>query len=733
MPDSHPSLNMSNLRDFFSRSDKEKLSPDLKRALALLGLSGFEALEERFLSADAFLRPWAVFRDSILLLQPDAMPRPNSVEPSDVTNNISRSDILWFYTQFDEDMLRYDPRADKYSLEYTPDSSVYGMIDKNVWSIQEYEKHLYAWLLQEFKVGKSQNPQAFRYFELKNICSAWQEVLVPIVNAVRASYNVKGRQYYGRLALFVESRCPSRLAFPEGNVGIPEGGMMSPTPYRVVSVPKKMVTSGVATFHTRGNSFGMLTKKHYDEAEKELRDVYPQYGGLVERPKFKHKMEDWLAEQRARANLRKAVQQHGEVNSFQPQLVQRDGSRSPSRKAPTVSYPKRQSSHNGSPSPIKRYSDSIRRSLSLTISKRMSREEPKSPLHGVTRQVNIPDDAPRRSPSPMQKPMHKAREQSFSRLGSTDTVVMHMPRPDLQQRNASEQSVYSSIRNSNPFTEDLHDELETPQSRAVRTGPVFSPMGPPSAIPRALHHDKVRDRSVEGIPFVQLKKSFADIRIPSYEGTGYADEISLTNLHTERSKSVRTPEPVRQAKQPTRLPVPIQPVPYAGHLRAVSKDANGNAPPPKPIAWPSPSPPKATAWPGFDDGFAPPIPPKSPSRLNSTRGPYPKQLVRDEAHTMTRIVSKENIRAALDGISRESSTENLAPPVPKLPNVEGLTRTMSPNGIKLHTYNTHLFPRKGTPVGGIGPDNRRAYEARGAYEMEVLSGEKKRDQTGQES
>ncbi|CAO2654972.1 Nn.00g117050.m01.CDS01 [Neocucurbitaria sp. VM-36] len=695
MPPSPPSLRMSTLREIFSRSDKEKLSSDLKRALSLLQLSGIEALEERFLATDAFLRPWAVFRDSTLLQQPNSMPHATALDISGAAGGVSRLDVLWFYTQFDEDSLRYDPRADRSTFEYTTDSSIYGVIDKSQWGVGEHEKHLYAWLLQEFKVGKTYNPQGFQYFELKSVCSAWQEVFVPIANAVRASYHVKGRQHYGRLALFVENRCPSRLAFPGDNVGIAEGDMMSPTPFRVVSMPKKGVNNGGSAFHTRGNSFGVLTKKHYDETEKELRHVYPQYGGLVERPKFKHKMEEWLADQRMRADRRKASERHGEVKSFQPQVFQGEGSHHSPRMSSTPSTPKRQASYHVSTSSIKRYSNSIRRSLSLSISKRLSTEEQRSPLHGVTRQVYIPDDQARDSPLQKQKHINEDREQSVSSLGSTDTVIKRRPRPDLQQRKGSEQSVYTSICNSNPFTEGTPGVSKTPQPRTSTSGSVFSPMGQLSAIPRPLNYNDEHGHAIEPIPFVRLKQSYADVRVPSYEGNDYTDEISLTNLHLNRKNSVRTSEPVRLAKPFTRLPVPIKPIPYTGPLRAASKDTN-RAEIPQPVAWP-----------GFesdDDDIAPPIPSKSPERWNPSRGhassSRPQQLVRHESHAMTRIVSKENIRAALGGISRESSAEELAPPVPKLAYMEGNARKMSPSGTKLQTYNTHMFPRKGTPANG---------------------------------
>ncbi|KAF2129322.1 hypothetical protein P153DRAFT_340064 [Dothidotthia symphoricarpi CBS 119687] len=722
-----PGSSISNIRDFFSRSDRQNLPPDLKRALTLLQLHTLEDLEQRFLSTDAFLKPWAVFRDSIFLLQPDAMTRTTEIFRSTEVGvrahiGIKRLDILWFYTQFDEGTLRYDPRADKWTLEYTHDSTMYGVIDKSQWSVEEYEKHLYAWLLQEFKVGKVHNPWGFQYFELKSICAAWEDIFVPIINAVRASYSVKGRRHYGRLALFIENRSPSRLAFPEGNVGIPQAGLMSPTPFRVISVPKKRINSGGTTFFRQVAHTGVLTRKQYDDTEKELRDVYPQYGGLVERPRFKQKMGDWLAEQRARAAHRKAVEKHDEVQSFHPQVTERDDNEGPSKNATECFSQQsgRGSSRGSSRSPVKRYSDSIRRSLSLSIGQlspsksskpilepirpttpkeskfprmpfgrygsqtdppKSPKQSPKSPLHGVTRQLYFFDAD--RVPEDPSLPVHCKAHQGSKSLNSIHPLL----RPVQQQQNPSEQSVYTSIRNSNPFTENPPEEVKT---QCSTDDSLFSPMGPLSAIPRPLYKPEP----------IKPKKSFHDSRIPSYEGTGYVDEISLTNLHNSR---MNTAHPL------SRLPAPIAPIPYAGHLRIASTDTYRDVPP-KSVARPSQPPPHPVAWPGFEsqDNLAPPPPPipsKSPERWKSTGGhvavPHSEQLLRENSHSILRIVSRENIRAALGGLSRESSEEDLAPQN----SCVGPERTMSPESKKraLQTYNTHLFPRKEeqkvTPVG----------------------------------
>ncbi|KAH6882670.1 hypothetical protein BKA58DRAFT_303722 [Alternaria rosae] len=705
--------------DFFTRSDKEKFPPELKQALLLLQLSDLDSLEERFLGTAAFLEPWAAFRDSIFLRQPDAVPRATAIAREEGEDGVSRTGLLWFYTRFDEGVHRYDPRADKYSIEYTSDSSVHGVIDKSDWNVEAYEKHLFAWLLQVFKVGKSRNPWNIDYFELRNICTAWEAVFVPIVNAVRASYSVKGRRHYGRLALYIEERCPSGLAFPKDNLVVPGGSLISPTPYRIVSLPKKVVSDEGATFCKRVGGAGVFTRKQYDETEKELRDVYPQYGGLVERPKFKHKMEEWLNEQRARAHRRKATEKTGEVRAFQSQVVKRDGSGSPVHKSSPDKHSSRQD-QDGGESPIRRYSDSIRRSLSRGMCRMATKEEPKSPLHGVTRKIHLPDDgAPAYRPS---EPSSTKRHVSRTSVGSSDTtIITPWPRPDTE-RKPSNQSVYTSTQNSDPLV--LSDSHRHIQMRDDTDVPIYSPMGQLSAIPQPLH-DKYKS-NMRVAPSVERGRAHPDGRVPSYEGSGWDDEISLTKLNTVHEDSARNPQRVRPSKPVTRLPVPIKPTAYTGDLRIVPNDVHRKATP-NPLAWPGTSPPKAIPWPGMEY-TAPSIPSRSPERWNSTRGFAsgfrPQQLMRDESdRSITRIVSKENIRSALKGNSRDGSAEDLTlpPPVPMLP---GQNRTMGPNGARLQTYNTNLFPRseerKGTPVGGwVGADKSRGAHD-GPFELDML-------------
>ncbi|KAF3052530.1 hypothetical protein E8E11_000460 [Didymella keratinophila] len=659
-----PITSIANLHDIFSRPEKDRIPSELKHALSLLNLTSLTELEERFLATSAFLVPWAVFRDSCLLVDSSRTTEPTI---------ISRLDVLWFYTQFDESLRRHDPRIEKPGTHFE--------IDKTEWGHAEHEKHLYAWLLQTFCVGKAYSPCGFQYFELRNVCTAWVEVFVPIINVVRASYSVKGRRHYGRLALFIEDRCPCRLAFPEDNVSMPIGVINSPTPFQMVS----------KSTHLRGASQTVLSKKNYDEAEKELREVYPHYGGLVERPKFKHKMDEWLAIQRERAAHRKTILKPEVVPyvpKYQPEIVQGSQAASAGR-SPTKSSLKKK----GSTSTIKQYVDGIRRPFSMKAgSSRMGKtepqsplshtrpqtpktpegpmipygkysyvpkitnEEPKSPLHGVTRRIEIPES---------DEEDNEITAESSHRWPLPAT---RLPRPKLPEHRLSEASVYTTIRHSSPYSQD------TPEEANEEEDPVWSPMGALSAIPQPLKKIRAEVKRSTPEPLLGAKKSFSEVRYPSYEGSGYQDEISLTNLHarTASAGSGSVVSDIIPPKPRSRLPAPIKlPPPYntQRELRAASNDTYLKTTAPKhQIAPQGPVSCTDTAWPIVNNPYmAPAIPAKNPERrlrseqLPHERTPGPQGLVHPalrengtERETM-RIVSKENIRAALGGLTPESS------------------------------------------------------------------------------
>ncbi|KAH7561734.1 hypothetical protein J3E72DRAFT_236413 [Bipolaris maydis] len=707
MAPSPADLGTKTMRSLLTRGDKDKVPAELKGALSLLRLSDLEGLEERFLATDAFLKPWAVFRDSIFLVKPGAITAATAVATSDGDGGgISRTDLLWFYTQFDQNTYRHDPSVDT--------SSISCAINKRDWRVEQYEKHLFAWLLQTFKVGKVHNPWGFDYFQLRNICTAWQAVFVPIVDAVRASYGIKGRRHYGRLALFVEERCPSGLAFPKENVNIPPGNLMSSASYHVLLMPKDT------------NESGVLTRKHYDETERELRSVYPQYGGLVERPRFKQKMEVWLEEQRARANLRKAVERTNEAKRPQLDVVKRDDRRTPVKKILSSKHdmnPEKECSA----SPIKRYSNSLRRSLSRSVSKQMPREEPKSPLHGVTRQLFIPDDPP--SPDLLNGQTHSTTERNVSyasTYSSSTTIVTPWPRMDTQ-RESSEQSVYDSVRMSSSFNPS--NETQTLEAHAKPNGPESLPEDQITALLHPLCRSRSTQREQQdAYTPVSDQKSYVGLHIPSNNGSEWEKNPLLGNLEAVRKNTGRTLEPKRPAKPPTRLPGPIKPTPYTGHLRIASENNSRSVLPkspggpdtglPKPVAWPGTSPtnPSVLSCINNEDNFAPPVPTKSPMRGGNARGctsiPQSQQRMRfGPDRDLTRIVSKENIRAALGGHSRDNSEEVGLPP-PSRPMRSDQDAVTDSGVTVLQTFNTHMFPRKknrkGTPVGAwVGaPKNR---------------------------
>lgn len=686
------------MRSLLTRGDEDKVPAELKGALSLLQLSDLEGLEERFLANDAFLKPWAVFRDSLFVVKPGAITAATAVATSDGDRGgISRTDLLWFYTQFDQNTYRHDPNVDT--------NSVSCAIDKRDWRVEEYEKHLFAWLLQTFKVGKAHNPWGFDYFQLRNICTAWQAVFVPIVDAIRASYSIKGRRHYGRLALFVEERCPSGLAFPKENVNIPPDNLISSTSCRVLLMPKDSKESGV------------LTRKHYDETERELRSVYPQYGGLVERPRFKQKMEVWLEEQRARANLRKAVERTNEAKRIQFSVVRRDERRTPVKKILSGKHDMDPEKECGA-SPIKRYSNSLRRSLSRSVSKQMPREEPKSPLHGVIRQLFIPDDPP--SPDLLNGQTLSTTERNLSNAStrsSNTTIVTPWPRMDTQ-RKPSEQSVYDSVRVSSSFNPS--NGTQNLQAHAKTNGPDSLPEDQITALLHPLYRSRSTQREQQdACTPASDQKSYAELQIPSNNGSEWEKNLSLRNLEAVKKNTGRTLEPKRTAKPPTRLPGPIKPTPYTGHLRVSSENNNRTVLPkssggpdtnlPQPVAWPGTSPTNTSVLSCInnEDNFAPPVPTKSPMRGGNTRGytgiAQSQQKIRfGPDRDLTRIVSKENIRAALGGHSRDNSEEGILPP-PSKPMRSDQDAVTNSGLTVLQTFNTHMFPRKenrkGTPVG----------------------------------
>lgn len=724
--------NMDNIRGLFSVGGKNSVPRDLQKALSILNLKGLNDLEERILSLDAFLKPWAVFRDSIFLLQPKAIRQATTISRSAEEQGISRTDILWFYTQFDEGVLRYDPRADVHNPAFDQDKSLHGVINKAHWGVGEHEKHLYAWLLQELKVGKGYNPWRFTFLELRSVCVVWEAVLVPIVNALRASYDPKGRQFYGRLALYVEERSPSSLAFPNSNIGVAEGSIMSPTPYRIISVPKKIINNEGATFFSHENrNRAVLGKKHYDETERELRHVYPHFGGLIERPRYKHSMDVWLAEQQERADRRKTVKIDENVQAYEPQVQQRGKDGSPIKKflAPlTMENSNGSSAGEGSRSPFVRYANAVRRSLSRNSPSKDSNFDHKSPLHGVTRQLYFSDHA--------SVSREDAFEEDMGSMASTRPEHVYFTSQRSRHTSVRDSTVPSEVGlsgveseafglNTNDSDPTINDELAATTRRS-------------SSVYQEDLSEDFGDAPCRLNEPVDQKQSSSSTRVPSYEGTDYHDEISLTDLHANRMVSARTPQPPIPVQAPSRLPVPVAPVRHGGHRQYISPGStrvpqnNDLIPLPESpryaelvsyrdeiIAGEDPVP-KAIPWPGFEsdhEAVTPPIPAKSPKRktYHSHHTLSPPRRLLEDAEDVRRIVSRENIRAALGDASRDSFVDDMVFSKP----FGGPVRTLSPNG-PLQTYNTHLFPRQeeGKDKSGSKEEDVNKFEFGGAYERD---------------
>jgi hypothetical protein len=314
-------------------------------------------------------------------------------------------------------------------------------------------------------------------------------------------------------------------------------------------------------------------------------------------------------------------------------------------------------------------------------------------------------------------PRHVSRKDRFPSMGSIEDgkILLPIPRPppfEPQTHNSTNGSAHVPIRGSEPLVDVSKQIVIDPgRSRATSNDSLFSPMGAPSAIPRALFNEKIRAdeplprepkpnvkfRADEPLPRETKpnKNPLAGRRPPSYEGTGYRNEISVADLHFRSTDNAKTPNVDQitkvKANAPSRIPTPtrIHPIPYSGQLKATAVSTRDGDIMPRPTAAPwsgQEELPRAIPWPGADD--PPAIPAKNPNRYRARGHITANQLMKEEHASVMRIVSKENIRAALGNTSPDASTEDLnagtVPPVP--------SRTRSPP--VLQAYNTHMFPRK---------------------------------------
>ncbi|PVI02542.1 hypothetical protein DM02DRAFT_304719 [Periconia macrospinosa] len=505
---SKPSQPSTRFRDLLTPGGKDKPTPELRQALSLLHIRDLEGLENHFLALEAFLKPWSHYRDTYLLVRSQVAAAADTTDPT--ASTIRKADILWFYTHFMHGELRYDARADQNSDSFTHDETQYGRFDQSHWTQAEYEKQLYAWLLQEFKVGKGRNPYGFRYFELQNVCSAWENVFLPIVTAVRDSYDIQGRKHYGRLATFVEDRAPSRLAFPGiGNGGL-SGSRSATMPTRVMSFskqghrisgspPKSQVD--LAPVHEQET----VTNRELDEVDAELRNITEKYGGVVERPKFKKNMKDWLTAQKERSKQKKAARVESPMFGCQgiDEAEAAEAATQLTIAHNAISYESlgddRSPISPVFPPPIVSSDSDV--GAKDKGKKKMLKLGPfgmygytdadagkplKSPDHGVTRVLDIPDASPSASEKTPAQNVATEDEQPWTKPAPA------FANPKLQHK-SSDGLLYTAIRNSNPFAEENNLALRDDASS------IYSTMSPQSAIPEPLFKNAIRsnENSIE--------------------------------------------------------------------------------------------------------------------------------------------------------------------------------------------------------------------------------------------
>lgn len=282
---------------------------------------------------------------------------------------------------------------------------------------------------------------------------------------------------------------------------------------------------------------------------------------------------------------------------------------------------------------------------------------------------------------------HRRNESNYSNLSITSSTTGQV----IVGKCKMSDGLYSSIRTSNPWSDD--DVFSTDP---VHNGNVSQNSESPGKV-------KIETRPSIDVSFNfhqgsrsnlgNLSHTEPILHRPSYEGTGYGPFPLPGPKETNSSQHV----------QQTRIPSPIKIPPYS----------HDNGREYRPIVERSIS--LAETLPVGSEP-APVIRRKNLQERNSHRGHVqgfgPVQLAQEENTLGLRIVSKENIRAALADMSRETSTESLLDDKvgdsksrkPSTGSVgdkhafariggRGLNTGEYPN---LQTFNTHMFPRKET-------------------------------------
>ncbi|KAF1992810.1 hypothetical protein P154DRAFT_594441 [Amniculicola lignicola CBS 123094] len=604
-----------------------RMDPALAAALELINLHGLEDLEEKVLKLDAFLVPWAYFRDHFLLLQPSGMPR------SSLPGRISRTDILQFYNQFDEGKLRYDATADIDSDFWEEDKSKRGVIQKFAWGVDEYEKFLYVWLLQTFKVGKVKNIYGFKYFQCKNVAAAWEEVFVPIVNAVRNDYDIRGRRHYGRLALFIENVSPSRVAFPSANVRVASNPSTRASSSSVQGTMRQYIYDDNHEPHPVTNLVKPEKPQIDEDLSPELRSTVAQYGGLVERPKNKQSVQDWLAKKRQEADHKKALSLlEGPSDSFStPHPRAYTGGGAPAYPASTKRLPALPPPSPPAAPTRENFAMGIARRASFRISRAFTDRLSKGSSSGRPL-----------SDYPLDSPTSDVSDMSTGRKVGGDGGLHRSNTVGSQATNTADHEL-SSFRFPG---QEKHKDGKGQSGRSGVRGVL-------SAREMEAHM-----KTMSGFDF-----GFADKTDEAREPAG---DINIDAPPSAGPSLSASPE----QGGPSRSFVSRIPVPGASLSSRAYRDR-------------SPYPAAQDPQEEVELERVPPIPVRNPRRMHSER------LPNQHDGLGPRIISRENIRAALGNPSDDEETETEA---------EGGDSTVPQSGSpgeRLRTYNAHMFPRRG--------------------------------------
>lgn len=275
--------------------------------------------------------------------------------------------------------------------------------------------------------------------------------------------------------------------------------------------------------------------------------------------------------------------------------------------------------------------------------------------------------------------------------------------------------LYSSIRNSNPHIDILAQAGDTSSERKHKgynsASTSRSTRIPVEAKPSPLEQFGEHHR-VASYESNASATTAASRHRPSYEGTAYGSP-SLPTLTEgksfEKPKSTRIPSPIEiPTNETTRKYYPV--------VDKITVRAEA-------IPFPAEPPPA--------------IPSKNPKRYNSGQGhvqaSHSAQLAAERVAGLgPRIISKENIRAALE-LSSESSQESLTEGQASAV-ISPATRTgfagIGGRGLntgespKVPTFNTHMFPRK--PVG----KEKNAAGGSGSYELKARGRDDEFDRQG---